>query len=656
MDKHYLDTEGLEDYTGKLTTKYKTLFASKTDVGTPLVAATAAAMTDTTKIYVYTGSETGYTAGNWYYYNGSAWVSGGIYNSTAFETDTTLSESGMAADAKATGDGLTNLKNAINIESIGLGTSGLYYNLSSTATSVDINTPTGTAENFFCGYAECNPGDYFFIKAKGYSSARCWAFLSSASGNNNIITRETSANSQAGIDKTLVAPDNAKYIVFNSLSPYSIQKYTPLERKIDSLQRAVGDIKTKSGTLIEINDALFGIEPIDISDDALVYSRNMYKFNITTRTTNGITFTQDPDDHNTLTINGTATSNAYSYGSITTSTAENVLEAGDYWVAIYDDYNYNRERPYDLYVNVIDYATGDSLRAEALIFKDIDRIKISQKSYVGLRVRVSSGSSITNKKIKVYFSKVPPLSEYAPYVTPSQNNKLINQNIIVSENSATVEYYGYKFNPDMNGMQIATFNVGEYSGGHIGDVPSTLTDDYLKYIASLNVSLLVTQEDRIYLDTNIKTADVVYPCMYQSGKVASVSVTTLYLTSGNGIYTNKFNVLLGYANFNVQGTHEDRIEYYRSNYCYTFTLINNKTVLIITPHLSPKAWNTDARKAQCQELIDFVASCGVDYAIIAGDFNVWEDEIDAFVDAGYIPANKGIFGTIYTFNPFDKVS
>ena len=54
-------------------------------VGAPRQAATAAAMTDQNAIYVYTGSETGYVAGNWYYYNGTAWVSGGVYNSTAVD-------------------------------------------------------------------------------------------------------------------------------------------------------------------------------------------------------------------------------------------------------------------------------------------------------------------------------------------------------------------------------------------------------------------------------------------------------------------------------------------------------------------------------------------------------------------------------------------
>lgn len=74
--------------------------------GSPWVASTVAEMTDTDKIYVYTGSETGYTNGNWYYYNGTAWVSGGVYNAVAVQTDKTLSVSGMSADAKVVGNEL----------------------------------------------------------------------------------------------------------------------------------------------------------------------------------------------------------------------------------------------------------------------------------------------------------------------------------------------------------------------------------------------------------------------------------------------------------------------------------------------------------------------------------------------------------------------
>ena len=67
-------------------------------------------MTDKTRVYVYTGSESGMTAGNWYYWNGSAWISGGVYNAVAVQTDTTLSVAGKAADGKATGDAVASLK------------------------------------------------------------------------------------------------------------------------------------------------------------------------------------------------------------------------------------------------------------------------------------------------------------------------------------------------------------------------------------------------------------------------------------------------------------------------------------------------------------------------------------------------------------------
>ena len=81
----------------------KIIAQMKHGYGYPFTAATAAAMTDTAKIYVYTGSETGYTNGNWYYHNGTAWVSGGVYNATALETDKTLTVSGAAADSQITG-------------------------------------------------------------------------------------------------------------------------------------------------------------------------------------------------------------------------------------------------------------------------------------------------------------------------------------------------------------------------------------------------------------------------------------------------------------------------------------------------------------------------------------------------------------------------
>ena len=81
--------------------------------GSPTPVATVAEMTDESAVYLYTGSETGYTAGNWYYYDGTAWTSGGTYGGAV--TDTTLSISGRPADAKAVGDALDALDDRVTV-------------------------------------------------------------------------------------------------------------------------------------------------------------------------------------------------------------------------------------------------------------------------------------------------------------------------------------------------------------------------------------------------------------------------------------------------------------------------------------------------------------------------------------------------------------
>lgn len=78
------------------------------------VAPAVASMTDKEQIYVYTGTEEGYTFGNWYYWDGMAWTSGGAYNAIEVNTDGTLTEEGAPADAKATGDKLSELKDDLN--------------------------------------------------------------------------------------------------------------------------------------------------------------------------------------------------------------------------------------------------------------------------------------------------------------------------------------------------------------------------------------------------------------------------------------------------------------------------------------------------------------------------------------------------------------
>lgn len=76
----------------------------KADISGIGIAESHTDMTDTSKIYVYTGNEEGYVNGNWYYNKDNHWVSGGVYNAAKVDVDRTLTIDGAPSDSKTVGD------------------------------------------------------------------------------------------------------------------------------------------------------------------------------------------------------------------------------------------------------------------------------------------------------------------------------------------------------------------------------------------------------------------------------------------------------------------------------------------------------------------------------------------------------------------------
>lgn len=114
--------------------------------GTPLVASSTSGMTDTNRIYVNS------TDGHWYYWNGSVWTDGGVYQASAI------------GDNTVTGDSLVQgLQKSVNYETPSLTfETGRYISSGGNFQ----NSASGRISNGF----QLNKGDVLVATVKGYST------------------------------------------------------------------------------------------------------------------------------------------------------------------------------------------------------------------------------------------------------------------------------------------------------------------------------------------------------------------------------------------------------------------------------------------------------------------------------------------------------
>lgn len=193
-------------------------------VGGPYVANTVSQMTDHTKVYVYTGSQSGYTAGHWYYWNGSAWTDGGVYQAAAVETDKTLTVADMAADAKATGDTVDELKNDYigNLSGVSkvfadmtplcMHSGGYIWTNRSAGESISSLDPNPYA-GVSCCVVECTPGDVYTINATGTTAYRAYCVINAQ---DVIVDIAPAQRSYSNLQYTI--PENGNRLIINDNS------------------------------------------------------------------------------------------------------------------------------------------------------------------------------------------------------------------------------------------------------------------------------------------------------------------------------------------------------------------------------------------------------------------------------------------------------
>lgn len=270
-DNTYWDATGVYDSTSHKTQRElnKQLADAQADtqaeittlraaVGSPLVADTVSGMTDTDKIYVYTGSESGYTNGNWYYHNGTNWVSGGVYNAIALSTDKTLTLENQAPDSKKVGDEISDLKSALSDTVTGLNSKAnvIYSTASGTIVNVDDGADSSPIKKLVINIEPVQtsgtPNEETPLPITGWTSANVTAagknllmaaIVSGGVGTNGSTTTNAKrARTQGYVsvfpNTTYTASINQDYIVS------AIHYYTTAQKHITNYPTGTGSYRT----------------------------------------------------------------------------------------------------------------------------------------------------------------------------------------------------------------------------------------------------------------------------------------------------------------------------------------------------------------------------------------------------------------------------
>lgn len=464
--------------------------------GTPLIASTAAGMTDRTRIYVYTGSETGYNNGHWYYWNGSAWADGGVYNSAGVTTDKTLTLENIPADAKATGDQITDLKedledfNSINLLArYGTFTNGAHNGVTFTYSGKGSCTATGTPSgiafrNIFVSIDSLpdwiTPGNSYILNVT--SSNTSWFKFAIC-----FYTSGTSTWRYYVSNTTITIPSDCTGIIFRIITDstavghdinltigFSLQSTLSNAQLLELINASKDDI--------EINRKQIATNNIDLVE----------YFEQTVNTSrSGITYTGNLGE--TITVFGTASSASYCDLYASPSELPGWLKAGGYYsitckctddnigfVILYyvnDTYYYMLNtldytpRRESFTVKLPDTATGIIARLAVRVnntvngtvtvkINPIEPAEILEKDLL-YTDRVHNGITYTwaDKKCHVVGTATGPSQSYLWYSATTIPKEIISGNV-----------YWFSYNTTDDNARLQLYTVNEAGYGRVNDI------------------------------------------------------------------------------------------------------------------------------------------------------------------------------------------
>ena len=212
-------------------------------------------------------------------------------------------------------------------------------------------------------------------------------------------------------------------------------------------------------------------------------------------------------------------------------------------------------------------------------------------------------------------------------ITPEEVSKLASISIRFAEAS--------------DRLRVISYNVGHYSygvgssAGYEGEDAASKLLNYKRFLSAYKPDVLCLQENYASFDSakTLSTDTELYNplFLYTSYGQLQTAIASKYAQN---------MMKSGYLGDGSRG------------YAKSYIHVGDKTVCVMSVHLTPGADSAATREAEIAALLELIKD--EQYVIVCGDFNVADiSELDSVTSAGYKLANGGYFGSVSTVHGSD---